>query len=693
MGQYTTTAVSYVQGTILSSNNYSFHGFSTKPQVLIQYNKSILYHGKFAKFKRNGGLSSSWSWLGSLELSSNGVNSFRKAKVLDKEEGFPPIQTLQRFPTGELSAKVVMVRFDSSILLHQKLDQSVSIISNALLTIRYIYEAGAKVVLTSSWNVKCNSKVLSEEAVAEFLSSVLQLRVVPGKCISAHQQPAAEQFDEGDIILFENLSKYKQEIANDSEFARRLASGVDIFVNDSFSTAQKILASTVGVTQFCYACLAGFYFEECLDNMKKITECDKTPCVAVIGGGNLKDKAAALRVLASKCDGLVFVGMMALQIMHVLGMPVPLYLVEHQAVKEAQEIVRYAERKSIPILLPSDFLCKHRHLQMQVETFSAQNILDGWEPVDLGSNSFNEITTFLSRCKKIIWIGPVKVRQSHENNDGDSKLALILDKVSQDGCHVTIVGHMACDAVLQISRSAPVHTMIEHASVVWEYLKGRNLPGLLAVDRAYPSEIEWNMIYPDPSQSLAVDIGSGNGLFLMGMATMQNDLNFLGLEINEKLVTRCLESADQSGLKNLHFIGTNATSSFRTIVSSYPGRLVLVSIQCPNPDFNEPAHRWRMVKRSLVEAIVDELAPGGKVFLQSDVEQVAMRMRKQFLDDGKRKLVIVYDDKNKIAGLRGWLQENPFGVRSDWERHVLARGAPMYRLMLQKIAADTTVVN
>lgn len=70
-----------------------------------------------------------------------------------------------------------------------------------------------------------------------------------------------------------------------------------------------------------------------------------------------------------------------------------------------------------------------------------------------------------------------------------------------------------------------------------------------------------------------------------------------------------------------------------------------------------------------------------------------MRMRKQFLDDGKRKLVIVYDDKNKIAGLRGWLQENPFGVRSDWERHVLARGAPMYRLMLQKIAADTTVVN
>ncbi|XP_021747665.1 uncharacterized protein LOC110713525 [Chenopodium quinoa] len=138
-----------------------------------------------------------------------------------------------------------------------------------------------------------------------------------------------------------------------------------------------------------------------------------------------------------------------------------------------------------------------------------------------------------------------------------------------------------------------------------------------------------------------------------------------------------------------HFIGTNATSTFRTIVSGYPGRLILVSIQCPNPDFNEPEHRWRMVKRSLVEAIADELAPGGKVFLQSDIEEVAMRMCKQFLDEGKNKLVIAYDDKSMIAGPGGWLTENPFGVRSDWERHVLARGAPMCRLMLcKKIAGD-----
>lgn len=91
-----------------------------------------------------------------------------------------------------------------------------------------------------------------------------------------------KQFEEAEIILFENLFNYKQELANDTEFARAIASRVDIFVNDSFSTAHKILASTVGVTQFCYACLAGFYFEDCLFKLKKILECDQSPSVAVV---------------------------------------------------------------------------------------------------------------------------------------------------------------------------------------------------------------------------------------------------------------------------------------------------------------------------------------------------------------------------------------------------------------------------
>lgn len=71
-----------------------------------------------------------------------------------------------------------------------------------------------------------------------------------------------------------------------------------------------------------------------------------------------------------------------------------------------------------------------------------------------------------------------------------------------------------------------------------------------------------------------------------------------------------------------------------------------------------------------------------QVFLQSDIEAVSVRMREEFLKYGKGKLVV--QELSSAINEQGWLKENPFGVRSDWEQHVIDRGAPMYRLMLSK---------
>lgn len=162
------------------------------------------------------------------------------------------------------------------------------------------------------------------------------------------------------------------------------------------------------------------------------------------------------------------------------------------------------------------------------------------------------------------------------------------------------------------------------------------------------------------------------------MAKSYESSNFLGLEMNEKLVIRCLQGMAWDEKRNLYFVATNATSTFHSIVSSYPGRLTLVTIQCPNPDFNKEQNRWRMVRRMLIEAVADLLQTNGQVYLQSDVESVLLGMKEQFLSYGKGQLVVDSDDC-------GHGMDNPFGVVSDWERHVLARGAPMYRTMLRKV--------
>ncbi|KAI3472048.1 hypothetical protein Pfo_028736 [Paulownia fortunei] len=567
---------------------------------------------------------------------------------------FPHIQSLRNFPKEELFRKVVMVRFDAMIVL-QGMKEHQSSPLNSFSTIKYLYEAGAKVVLVGGWNENNNSRFDSEacpstESVADFLSSMLELKVVPVKYVSGYMHSDVEDSKKSGILLLENLFHFKGNGPTVQSLPKN-----------------SLLASTVGVANFCYAYIAGFYFEEGLYKLQKIIKTIERPYMAIIGGGNLADKAAALRFLASTCDGLIFVGSMAFQIMHALGVPVPMKLVELGALKEAVSIVESAKSRNIPLVLPKDIWCIKDHIPEQMQIFSVYSIIEGWQPVDIGPRSLKEMIYLLSKCKVIINVLKIQA----------------LGTLSS--CNLTFVGKMEFEELLRKSKSFSNDNFFKSAAVVWEVLKGRKLPGLMALDRAYPFLVDWSVTYGDPMRPLVVDVGSGNGLFLFGMARRRKDMNFLGLEINAKLVDRCLDDIRRLGIHNMHFITTNATSTFRSIVSSYPGELVLVSIQCPNPDFNKPEYRWRMLQRSLVEAIADMLMFGGKVFLQSDIKAVAVRMKNEFIEYGKGKLVVVEHSEDVGDNKLGWLKENPFGVPSDWEKHVLDRGDPMYRLLLSKI--------
>lgn len=82
-----------------------------------------------------------------------------------------------------------------------------------------------------------------------------------------------------------------------------------------------------------------------------------------------------------------------------------------------------------------------------------------------------------------MWIGPVKFSNSSQHTNGASKLVQILDLLSQSNCDLTVVGNMACKVIMQESSSISEINMLENVSVVWEFLKGRKLPGVMALDR------------------------------------------------------------------------------------------------------------------------------------------------------------------------------------------------------------------
>ncbi|XP_027334141.1 uncharacterized protein LOC113848919 isoform X1 [Abrus precatorius] len=200
-----------------------------------------------------------------------------------------------------------------------------------------------------------------------------------------------------------------------------------------------------------------------------------------------------------------------------------------------------------------------------------------------------------------------------------------------------------------------------------------------------PAQVpEWNQVFADPTLPLMVDIGCGSGRFLMWLAKRSHkERNFLGLEIRQRIVKRAELWVKDLALDNIHFLFANATISFKQLVESYPGPLVLVSILCPDPHFKKRHHKRRVLQKPLVGAIVDNLMPGGQVFVQSDVLDVALDMRNQFdeVDSLKHTDALNLD---MLCDNEGWLLSNPMGIRTEREIHAELEGAKIYRRLYQK---------
>lgn len=183
------------------------------------------------------------------------------------------------------------------------------------------------------------------------------------------------------------------------------------------------------------------------------------------------------------------------------------------------------------------------------------------------------------------------------------------------------------------------------------------------------SPVDWEKVYTIPTQPLHLDIGCGKGRFLLSMATLEPNWNFLGLEIREPLVQEANHWRHELGLTNLHYVFCNVNNSLRSLLSSLPsGTLQRVTIQFPDPWFKNRHAKRRVVQPHLVAELATYLANEGIVFLQSDVKGVAEEMRDRF-------------EAHPSFQRQGeqWLAENPLPVPTEREKSTLSRGEPVYR--------------
>lgn len=179
-----------------------------------------------------------------------------------------------------------------------------------------------------------------------------------------------------------------------------------------------------------------------------------------------------------------------------------------------------------------------------------------------------------------------------------------------------------------------------------------------------PIEIE--KVFADPARPLLLDIGCARGRFLLRMAAAEPEWNFLGVEIREPLVDEANRLAEEAGRQNLHYKFCNAMLVLDKLLEKLPeGVLQSVTIQFPDPWFKKKHAKRRMVNKELVETVVSKLAPGGRVFVQTDIEFLSEEMFELF-----RANVLLTEEE---------IGDTPFPVKTEREKAVEDKDLPVYR--------------
>src|SRR6476620_1921212 len=244
------------------------------------------------------------------------------------------------------NGKRVFIRVDFNVPLQKNEQGKMEITSDkrikaSLPTIQYALEHGAGVILASHLGRpkgKPNPE-MSLQPVANRLEQLLgrPVKMAPD-CIG--REVEAMKPAPGEVLLLENLRFHPEEEKNDPEFAKKLASLCDVYVNDAFGSAHRAHASTVGMIQFVPQAAAGLLMDKELEYLGKATTNPDRPCIAILGGAKVSDKIEVIQNLSKIVDKLLIGGAMAYTFFKARGEPTGKSLVEDDKVDLAKQLIQ-----------------------------------------------------------------------------------------------------------------------------------------------------------------------------------------------------------------------------------------------------------------------------------------------------------------------------------------------------------------
>ncbi|MCD6532723.1 MAG: phosphoglycerate kinase [Deltaproteobacteria bacterium] len=324
------------------------------------------------------------------------------------------VRYIDQVPEGFYNGKKVLMRVDFNVPIDDNGNITDDVrIRRVLKSIHYLLDENATIVIATHMG-RPKGKVVAEyslEPVARRLSRLLKKEVqFLDDCIGEKVEKVISAAAPRQVIMLENLRYYAGETENDSEFAKALVAGIDVYVNNAFATAHRAHASVVGVCGNVPVCLGGFLMREELDYFARALKNPLRPLTAIIGGSKVSSKLHAIKNLLNSVDRIIVGGAMAFTFLRAQGFGLGKSMIELDMVDQAREIFEQAMAQGVRFYLPVDCVAAPR-IAPDVETrlVPVQEIPKDWMGLDIGpatATLFNEV---IQDSKTIVWNGPMGV--------------------------------------------------------------------------------------------------------------------------------------------------------------------------------------------------------------------------------------------------------------------------------------------
>ena len=386
------------------------------------------------------------------------------------------------FPSNfNVKNKKIILRLDLNVPIKDKIITDDTRILLCLPFVKELINKKAKIIILSHLGRPKGKKdsTLSLAPIYKYLKRNLQTNVY--FYMGNFDDEVENKFShlkEGEVILIENIRYFEEETNNDENFAKKLGSLGDIYINDAFSCSHRKQTSIHKITKFIDKSFAGPLLKKEIDAINLVIKNKKEPVTCIIGGSKISTKINVITSLIEKINNLIIVGAMANNFFIFKNLKVGKSLIENNSNEIIKKIYNKADKNNCEIIIPNDCLVGTNY-KGEGKNKNLEQIEDNEIILDIGSNTINKIKQIIDQSKTVLWNGPAGYFENKNFLNGTISIAEAISKSTSEKRLISVVGGGDTLAAINNSKNELSFSHLSTAGGAFlEYLEGKDLPGL-----------------------------------------------------------------------------------------------------------------------------------------------------------------------------------------------------------------------